>query len=433
MFLHDIWAALSFLIDTVSGVPNEDPIDKRLIERVAGLERVHNGLINQLLIIREGKSAGAVLEELRAAKLLLDRLMARRYFRPVFRASPGTQQPQLRLDADDLASIFTQPNVRYKTERSIEEKADLPKGTITIHCPRRNTAEKIANVLLTKPADDDGTDPVHKLRCISELDSKTFGNHQEAVTAVEEMYKSMWRLTVYAAAEHMEKWKTISMAAGQAIFAAADEAHGSRCKRDWPNGCWDNDTNLEQELAGKASAASGNLGGETSLIPLGEILGQIGDGLLESRRIGSVPSELYDPEEGLTEEGRKRIEEALVVALSRAKEEAVEELPRTSAAPRVVQVLTTVQTYIKNMKGDDKDSYRKTYSNRIDGLSTEEFEKFAFQLNAAVAESKRLEKSGAANKGTKYKQICELTDQLLEGPVSRVAGSNGGLFGDHGV
>jgi hypothetical protein len=169
------------------------------------------------------------------------------------------------------------------------------------------------------------------------------------------------------------------------------------------------------------------------LIPLGEILGHIGDGLLESRRIGSVPPELYDAEEGLTEEGRKRIEEALVATLSGAKEEAVEKLPRTSAAPRMVQVLTTVQTYIKNMKGADKDSFRQTYSNRIDGIPPEGFEKFKFQLDAAVAESIRLEKSGAANKGTKYRQICELIDQLLEGPVSKFAGSDDGLFEDHGV
>jgi HD superfamily phosphohydrolase len=433
VFLHDICAALSFLIDTVSCLPKEDQIDTRLIQQVAGLERVHNGLIKELLEIREGKSAGAVLEELRAAKLLLDRLMSRRYFRPVFRASPGTKQPQLRLDADDLAKIFTLPDIRYKTERNIEDIAELPKGTITIHCPRRNTAEKIANVLLTKPAEDGGTDPVHKLNCISELDSKTFGKHEDAVKAVEAMYKSMWRLTVYAAAEHMDKWTKISKAAGHAIFAAADEAHGSRCKRDWPNGCWDNDSNFEQELAGKTIGASGRFGGGTSLIPLGEILGQVGDGLLESGRIVSVPSEFYDAEEGLTEEGRRRIEEALVVTLSITKEEAVEKVPRISAAPRMVQVMTTVQTYIMSMKGKDKDSFRQKYSNLIDGLPTEAFEKFKFQLDAAVAESKRLEMSGAANKGTKYKQICELIDQLLEGLVLRVADSNGGLFGDHGA
>lgn len=432
VFLHDIGATLSFLIDTVSDVPGGDLIDKRLIERVVGFERVHNGLINQLLGIREGKIAGDVLEELRAAKLLLDRLMSRRFFRPVFRASPGTKQPQLRLDADDLADIFTRPDLRFKSERKIEEMAGLPKGTITIHCPRRNTAEKIANVLLTKPADDGGTDPVHRLNCISELDSKTFGKHQDAVKAVEDMYKSMWRLTVYVAAEHMEKWKTISNAAGRAIFAAADEAHGSRCKVDWPNGCWENDANLERELAGKAGVASSNIGGEASLIPLGEILGQIGNGLLESKRIDSVSSELYDGEEGLTEEGRKRIEEALIATLSGAIVKASEGPPKEGSTPRMVQVLTTVGAYVRTLKGVDRNSYRRTYSNRIDGLSVDEFEKFAFRLGAAVMESKEQEERGAKNKGTKFRQICELTDLILDGLVSNVVGPDGELFENHG-
>jgi len=431
VFLYDIGAALEFLIGTLSQVPKESLIDAQIMEKTRGLESLHNGLIVHLLKLRVGKPAGPLLEELSAAKLLLDRLTSRRYFRPIFRASPGTKEPILQLDADDLADIFTDSSLRYRTEREIEDKAGLPKGTITIHCPKRNTAEKIANVLLTKPAEDGETDPVHPLNEISELDPKTFEKHRVAVKAVEEMYKSMWRLTVYAAPEHMEKWKDISDAAGRAIFEAAGDFNENPCK-DRADGSWPNDEHLVSELKRKTDAAYVPPGAESDLSEFGEDLGRTVDRLLGSGRLGPIPEGVYDREAGLTDEGRKRLEAALVAALSGPEEKSVEKSPTKGSGPRMTRVLTTVKIYLKNMKEDDRDSLRQTYSNRIDLLSAEEFDKFASQLNIAVIESKKLEESGAAHKGTKFRQIYELIDRLLDVPVSKRAGSGGDLFGDDG-
>lgn len=371
VFLHDIGAALNFLI---KAIPEAGTIDEDLIGSTRDLECLHNGLMGHLLTLRIGKPTAEVLAELTAAKLLLDRLMARRYFRPVFRASPGTKEPILQLDADSLAEIFTDPDVRYKIEREIERNAGLPNGTITIHCPKRNTAEKIANVLLTKPGCDGETDPVENLRDIAKLDSKTFQKHEEAVKAVEAMYQSMWRLTVYTAPEHMDKWEPISKVAGRAIFKAADEAHGSRCK-DRTDGNWPNDEHLVREQRDKTEAVYVAPGAEIGLSAFGEDLGRTIDELLDSGRLGPIPVEIYDREVGLTDEGRKRIEEALTATLGRAPETATSTSPKQELAPRVDRVLTVVRTFFARKPSQkDEDSFREVYSTGLDDLPEDSFE-----------------------------------------------------------
>ena len=112
---------------------------------------------------------------------------------PFWRALPSSADARLQAGAEALADLFRQPNLRYEAERQIEIKAGLPLGTVTIHCPNRTTARKIANVLLTRPGPD-SEDEVCKLKDIGSLDGPVFGEHQKAVKAVEEMYGSMWRL-----------------------------------------------------------------------------------------------------------------------------------------------------------------------------------------------------------------------------------------------
>ncbi len=82
--MHDIGAALNFLINTLSVLPKESPIDARTIEKTRGLEHLHSGLIVHLLKLRVGELAGTTLDELSAAKLLLDRLTSRRISYPFF-------------------------------------------------------------------------------------------------------------------------------------------------------------------------------------------------------------------------------------------------------------------------------------------------------------------------------------------------------------
>lgn len=431
VFLHDIGAALNFLINMLSRVPKEDLIDERVIEGTRGFETIHSGLIVHLLKLRVGQLAGTILNELIAAKLLLDRLTSRRYFRPVFRASPGTKEPILQLDADDLADIFTDSNLRYKTEREIEDKAGLPKGTITIHCPKRNTAEKIADVLLTKPAEGVETDPVHPLNEISKLDEKTFEKHREAVKAVEAMYKSMWRLTVYTAPEHMEKWEDISKAAGRSIFEAAGESRENPNK-DRPDGFWSNDERLVHELERKTEAAYVPPGAESDLSEFGEDLGRTVDGLLASGRLGPIPEGVYDREAGLTDKGRERIEAALIAALNGAVGEAADKLPMVGSRSRMDRVITTARIYIKRIGKQELESFRQTHATIFNRLPPESFEAFLSRLNTAANNAKQLDEKAPSHQGAKFRQFVELVDEMLLkiGPLT-VGGRNGGLFEDH--
>jgi hypothetical protein len=429
VFLYDIGAAVKFLIDVLSQEPKESLIDERLIEKTGGLEHLHNGLIVDLLKPRIGESAVTFHEELCAAKLLLDRLMSRRYLRPVFRASPGTKQSQLDLDADDLAGIFTDPNLRYLAEREIEVKAGLPQGTVVIHCPRRNTAEKIANVLLTKPAENGGTDPVRRLNQIAELDPKTFDKHQQAVLAVEAMYKSMWRLTVYTAPEHMDKWVQIGEAAGRVIFKAADVANGSRWEEH--EGAWPNDEHLVRELKDKAEAIFAPAG-ESELSEFGEDLGRAAEELLGSGRLGTIPEKIFDHEAGLTNEGRKRIEEALVAALNGAEEIRAPKMPVVDPRPRVDCVITTARGYIKRIGKQDLESFRQTHTTAFNRLSHESFEAFFSELNAAVNNAKQLEEKAPSHQGAMFRQFEELVDELLRKyGQTTVADGAQGLFRNH--
>jgi HD superfamily phosphohydrolase len=432
VFLYDIGAALEFLIGTLSQVPKESLIDAQIMEKTRGLESLHNGLIVHLLKLRDGKPAGPLFEELSAAKLLLDRLTSRRYFRPVFRASPGTKEPILQLDADDLADIFTDSNLRYRTEREIEDKAGLPKGTITIHCPKRNTAEKIANVLLTKPAEDGETDPVHPLNEISELDPKTFEKHRVAVKAVEDMYKSMWRLTVYAAPEHMERWKDISDAAGRAIFEAAGDFNENPCK-DRADGSWPNDEHLVSELKRKTDAAYVPPGAESDLSEFGEDLGRTVDGLLGSGRLGPIAQGVYDREAGFTDEGRKRLEAALIVALNGAEDEAVNKSPMVNSRPRMDRVITTARVYIKRIGKEELESFRQTHTTIFNRLPPGSFETLLSELNTAANNAKQLDEKAPSHQGAKFRQFVELVDEMLRklGQLT-VVGPARGLFGDHG-
>jgi HD superfamily phosphohydrolase len=221
VFLHDIRAALDFLTDWISKVPDTDLIGAAHVKQVESLKTVHNGLVPTLLRLRVESTAKQTREELAAARLLLDRLKARRYFRPVFRALPNSIDARLQAGPEELAKFFLNPDTRYQAERKIEAAFQFSPGTVTIHCPARTTARKIANVLLTKP-NEAGVDEVRKLQDIGSLDATIFGEHEKAVKAVEEMYRSMWRLTVYVAPEHLPLHEKISKTAGRVIFKTVD-------------------------------------------------------------------------------------------------------------------------------------------------------------------------------------------------------------------
>jgi HD superfamily phosphohydrolase len=421
VFLHDICAALNFVEFAVSEIASTELISDHHVTATLDMDRAHSGLVPTLLRLRVGQVAGLALEELRAAKLLLDRLSSRRYFRPVFRALPNSRSTTLQAGPEALADVFRDPDRRYKAEREIERRAMLPVGTITIHCPNRSTARKIANVFLTKP-DDANDDQVCKLKDIASLDPEIFGKHEAAVKAVEEMYGSMWRLSVHVAPEHVEKWRDIGKAAGTVIFEAVDNSHrfSNRPDRQWPN-----DPHLERELSGKTVPSFGDVAGEEDPALIAEGLSAIGQEIQESGWLKSAKTDLYNPSDGFSPAGRALMVEAFKSVLCGDASNVRKSGPPASNASRTDQVLTMVRTYVRvNTKNEA--SFTEGFGGRLDRLTEESFTRIVRQVREAVDQTKQLELSNPNHKGFSFREFTDLLNELL----MKIAPTAKGLFGE---
>jgi HD superfamily phosphohydrolase len=427
VFLHDICAALTFMLDWVGRKPDTQRIEAADLEQITGMDRVHNGLVPSLLGLRIDQTFAEVRRELVASKLVLDRLMARRYFRPVWRALPSSTDPRLQAGPDALAKLFGDPNDRYEAERKIETKANLPLGTVAIHCPSRKTARKIANVLLTRPGED-GQDEVCKLKDIASLDRPTFGEHEKAVKAVEEMYGSMWRLTVYVAPEHLDRYQEIVKASGQVVFETVD-LHRQFEGKDIP---WSNDDHLQNELKTKLASGEGVVPNDFELSPLGIWMGQMGDRLLESGRLANVPSEVLGRPDGIPTTAREEIERALVAALEPETKAPGTGAIKESPVERVEILIQQLRTHSKRVKRTEIDKFRYRYTQPLATLPREAFEEVVTQMEGAVLRTGELDQQGATvHKGTRLDQFRDALDELLrKHGVAPLPGEKSGLFGE---
>ncbi|MGA8300125.1 MAG: hypothetical protein WB817_11620 [Terriglobales bacterium] len=431
VFLHDIRAALAFMLDWIAKKPDAQRIDAADLDRIAGMDRVHNGLVPSLLRLRLDQTFAEVRRELVASELMLDRLMARRYFRPVWRALPSSTDARLQAGPDALAKLFGDPNDRYEAERKIETKANLPLGTIAIHCPSRKTARKIANVLLTRPGKD-GQDEVCKLKDIGSLDGPTFGEHQKAVKAVEEMYGSMWRLTVYVAPEHLDRYEEIVKASGQVVFETVD-LHRQFEGKDIP---WSNDEHLQNELKAKLGfGESAPAPNDFELSPLGAWMGQLGERLLESGRLSNVPSDLLGRPDGIPTAAREEIEKALVAALELEARTPGTDATKEIPVERVEILLQQLRTHSKRVKRTDIDKFRYSYTHPLARLPREAFEDVVTQMQGAILRTGELDQQGAqgatVHKGTRFDQFRDALDELLrKHGVAPLPVGKGQLFGE---
>ena len=411
VFLHDIRAALDFILDWLGERSDSDRIEKSDVERITGMDRVHNGLVPELVRLRIGQVVAEVRRELAASKLLLDRLMARRYFRPVWRALPSSTDPRLQAGPELLAELFGRPSDRYEAERKIEIRANLPLGTVTIHCPSRKTARKIANVLLTRPGKD-GLDETCKLKDIGSLDGPTFGDHQKAVNAVEQMYGSMWRLTVYVAPEYLGRWEEIAKVSGQVVFETVD-VHQQFEDTKVP---WENDEILEKELNLKLeSKHSASTPSDFELSPLGLSIGVLSDKLLESGRLQKVPPELLGSVLEIPAESRERIEQALLAALGAETVTTTAITADHIDGQRVERLLRLLKIHRQKVKSEDISDFKFRYTAALGKLSPEAFEGVFGRMETAIQETGELDQRGATvHKGYKLREFLEVLDDLLE-------------------
>lgn len=392
VFLHEVRSAALELLDWFGTQEQEHVVDGRDVDSL-GTPGANNGLAAALLRLRIKQRIATARDELLAATRLLDRLSARRYLRPVFRALPSAT---ILVGADGLADAFRNSQTRFEAEREIEQRATLRLGSVVIHCPRRAPATKIANVLLVQPGT--GDDDVAKLRHIASLDRAIFGEHETAIQAVEQMYASMWRLVVYAAPEQMTAYKEIARVAGRVILEKTDP---HRHYADRPDLVCDNDPSLARELESKLGAQK-DVGPEDDDAPLSEFgvaVGRIADRLLERDRVGAV-FELASHETGLiTDQIRRKLEEALSSAI----------LP-TAPAVRVDQLVAAMKTYVKRLPLKDEKKFRERYEPAVARLEETKFMAVLASLQEAIQGTP---KEMVVHKGFKLTQLEEVLDQLL--------------------
>ena len=172
---------------------------------------------------------------------ILARLQARRFFRPLFRVLPNVAGTPIDAKPWRVAKVFGDATKRYEAERTIEKNCvpPLPLGTIVIHCPKETTAAKVANVLI-RGTDAGGIDKIRKLRHVDEIDEVIFGEHKNAIRAVESMYRSMWRLVVYVSPQYLSRYEQIAQVVGKVI--------PNTLEKDYSGRPWTNDPNLEREM-----------------------------------------------------------------------------------------------------------------------------------------------------------------------------------------
>lgn len=133
-----------------------------------------------------------VHERAQASSVVLWRLASRRLPKLAFRLRPGAHQSGGK-DLADIAEEYTNPTTRYDLERRLEAVANLPMGSVTIHCPGRRTSMKLAGVLVV------GNDPskVRQLRDVKDIVKEELEPYQEEIQSVEKMYASIWQFQIF--------------------------------------------------------------------------------------------------------------------------------------------------------------------------------------------------------------------------------------------
>jgi len=246
VFLYEVREAVRLLLGLLGRVPREanDRLSGAPRKAVsAALRAVEEAGISRtarsILASRRGQEISAVLGDLKAAIGILARLCSRRYYRPVFRLLPHASVDHLNLEQEQIADTFTDASTRFCAERQIEEAAGLPRGAVVIHCPKGKGPQKIANMLILY--EEDGEEKTCKLCEIAKAGRKIFDQHERAVQAVQDMYRSMWRLVVSVAPPHHAEYRRISSVVGHVLDTVLSK--GDSSGKDVPN-----DATLLKEL-----------------------------------------------------------------------------------------------------------------------------------------------------------------------------------------
>jgi hypothetical protein len=197
--LKQIGDSLGTIVDVADASQGKEW--KTIATDLRGSTRVSDILQSSLNEVLRSEKAEAVIgsvdvmrvrERIAGARRLLWRISARRFPKLVYRLRAGLQHSGGEGD-ETLAREYCQAEDRYKLEREIEKACHLPSGSIVVHCPRRKTSMKVAEVLVV------GADQtrVARLRDVTSVSPESLEPYQEEIRAIENMYRSIWQFHVY--------------------------------------------------------------------------------------------------------------------------------------------------------------------------------------------------------------------------------------------
>ena len=167
-----------------------------------------------------------LLSRAQSAQNVIWRLTARRYPKLAFRLreahhTGGDTEEQ-------IANRYSQPENRYELERKIESVCRLGLGSVFVHCPRRRTSLKVAEVLVV------GSDfsKVAQLKDLTQVTPEGLKPYQDEILAVQEMYRSIWQFAAYLDLAYWEKQPVVEWALERELQFPNDRLLADELARD---------------------------------------------------------------------------------------------------------------------------------------------------------------------------------------------------------
>jgi HD superfamily phosphohydrolase len=133
----------------------------------------------------------SLLLRARSARNVVWRLTARRFPKLAFRLREAHHTGGA--TEEQVADTYSRPKERYALERRIEDACRLPMGSLFVHCPRRKTSLKVAEVLVV------GSDlsRAAQLRNLTQVSPEGLAPYEHEIVAVQDMYRSIWQFSAY--------------------------------------------------------------------------------------------------------------------------------------------------------------------------------------------------------------------------------------------
>jgi HD superfamily phosphohydrolase len=147
-----------------------------------------------------------LLSRARSARNVVWRLTARRFPKLAYRLREAHHTGGA--TEEQIADTYSRPNDRYALERKIEDVCRLPMGAIFVHCPRRKTSLKVAEVLVV------GSDlsKAAQLRNLTQVSPEGLAPYEQEIVAVQDMYRSIWQFGAYLDVAFWDKQPVVEWA-----------------------------------------------------------------------------------------------------------------------------------------------------------------------------------------------------------------------------